>query len=146
MTFEKPPIYYKIESEPPKLSAEVAVDCKRNQVTLDNWDGCRWIVACDARHESLPILGFVCLAPVKSSWRCKSDYVIPAYRKLGIYRDLCLTRERLAASLGATRLTGFFNKNSLSSALRLGFVQKSYNQRTCVAFCEKLLQTLDTEV
>jgi len=139
MTFEKPPIYYKVEDSPPKLSAEVSLDCKRNQVTLDNWEGCRWIIACDARHQSLPVLGFVCLAPVKSSWRCKSDYVIPAYRKLGLYADLCAARETLAKSLGAKRLTGFFNKNSLSSALRLGFTQKSYNERTNVAFCEKEL-------
>lgn len=136
---EKPIIYMRVESSPPKLSKEVELDCRRNQVTLDNWEGCMWLIACDARFKELPILGFACLAPVKSSYRCKSDYVIPAYRKLGIYHDLCVARETLARGLGAKRITGFFNKNSVHNALKLGFVQKTFNERTQVAFCEKHL-------
>lgn len=106
----------------------------KERVTMANPEGAVWFAAL---HDS-QIMGFCCVVFSGQTARLKSDYVLPGYRRQGIYQQLFRARlDFCALNRAIHRLTAFSTPMSLPQYLKMGF-------RVCrvkgdISFVEKIL-------
>ena len=97
---------------------------KRERVTMENPEGAAWFVA----EEDGVIIGCVCVVIKKTGARFKSDFILPAYRKQKIYRDLFKTREAYALKFPVRQWTAFCTPQSLKVYLEHKFEKVSLHR------------------
>jgi hypothetical protein len=97
---------------------------RRERVTMENPEGAAWFVA----EEDGVIVGCVCAVIKKKGARFKSDFILPAYRKQKIYRDLFKIRTAHALQYPTKQWTAFCTPQSLKVYLENKFQKVSLHR------------------
>jgi hypothetical protein len=103
---------------------------KLDVVSLNDSSGSIWFGGfmpfADITEE--PAIGCVCATINKSTVRFRGDYVLPEFRKSGIYETLFNMRYNTLASLGYKRATAYCTSSSINVYSKAGFKIKSTKQ------------------
>lgn len=110
----------------PTLPARLRAFKREPGMSWGNPEGTRWLFACVGGKD----VGVVALSPMQDgSIRCKSDVVLPAYRRRGIYHQLCQRRLQLIEQDGVSKATAFCGDLSIGQYLKDGFRVVSVSKR-----------------
>lgn len=113
----------RVEKSEYKLVRSLMRQGNKERVTFDNPDGSQWWIAIDEDTDT--VLGCVCAVIKGNTARYKSDFVLPAFRGQGAYRELFKVRDE---QISAEVITAFCTPLSLPMYLKNEFKAISINK------------------